>query len=738
MTFIQPLGQLRSPVATYSALPLTENVKGDIRLTLDIGSVYTWIANESNGTWVDWKKITISNYNDLSTHPSTSPLAIDDAILAIRSLFLNYILLFFQSAIAYGITVMKMIDGLIDMFRDISTVDLNKLEHSRYLKANGEIGFDYFYIPNFDGTLDEYTKLLIPASYSHNQIFFDELRNQINPNTVGYDNGLADAGALKFHDKSFKFLGLSGDYLSVSSINENGSINDVNNIDFSFDAQVRFHSSSLGIKTPLFSQGNGSFFMIQKNELDKIYVKFCGTSSYNDGKPVDPIYYDVEGTSSLVANQWYHIAIQRRSGTIEIYIDGDLDGTSLIYDNQNIAHELPLPALKIGDGFIGWMDEIRYSKGVVRYNGSFISPDKAYNTPLESTMDYKRLLIHADGENNSTAFIDSSVTEKPIASFGNAHVDTAEKKFGTGSIKLDGTTGYLSVENSQDFDLYYLRHFTFDAWIRTENNSKDYQYLFSRRGSSSNNYSFLYNGTGKFHWHDISDFGGLMYRTVDATYTLENNTWYHIALVRKAGEWFFFVNGVSIPVTVYQNHILPPSVHPEPTDFIIGSNLIEPEYNWQGNIDEFRFCLDKAVWESSFTPSIEPYLSYIKQPSVNNMIVQSNGFEANSIPTSARVVLFEEDDILGHDILRYDTIFPNRDIKIYISRDGGTTFTQTLLSRELDIMSETYTEMLKSKVNFYVGTVDLSSQPNGKTIVYKITSHNNRRLLLRSIAVNWK
>jgi hypothetical protein len=56
----------------------------------------------------------------------------------------------------------------------------------------------------------------------------------------------------------------------------------------------------------------------------------------------------------------------------------------------------------------------------------------------------------------------------------------------------------------------------------------------------------------------------------------------------------------------------------------------------------------------------------------------------------------------------------------------------------MDVPVEGYNSWLLASVNWYVGTVDLSTQPNGKEMVWKVTTHNNKPVSLRSIALNWK
>ena len=48
------------------------------------------------------------------------------------------------------------------------------------------------------------------------------------------------------------------------------------------------------------------------------------------------------------------------------------------------------------------------------------------------------LLLHGDGTSGSTTITDSSSNAVVVTANGNAQIDTAVKKFGTGSIEFDG------------------------------------------------------------------------------------------------------------------------------------------------------------------------------------------------------------------------------------------------------------------------------------------------------------
>jgi hypothetical protein len=61
---------------------------------------------------------------------------------------------------------------------------------------------------------------------------------------------------------------------------------------------------------------------------------------------------------------------------------------------------------------------------------------------------YVKLLLHMDGTSGSTTFVDNSPVGYTINVFGNAQIDTANVKFGTGSLLADGTGDYLQIDTS--------------------------------------------------------------------------------------------------------------------------------------------------------------------------------------------------------------------------------------------------------------------------------------------------
>jgi hypothetical protein len=83
-------------------------------------------------------------------------------------------------------------------------------------------------------------------------------------------------------------------------------------------------------------------------------------------------FNDSSSSNVIVANSWQHIALSRQAGTARVYVDGTV----------RVSRAAPLStsqrSLYIGGlnavPFVGYMDEIRITKGVARYTANFTPP----------------------------------------------------------------------------------------------------------------------------------------------------------------------------------------------------------------------------------------------------------------------------------------------------------------------------------------------------------------------------
>ena len=105
---------------------------------------------------------------------------------------------------------------------------------------------------------------------------------------------------------------------------------------------------------------------------------------------------------------------------------------------------------------------------------------------------------------------------------------------------------------------------------------------------------------------------------------------------------------------------------------------------------------------------------------VTSTTVVSTGFTATSEASTARIVVFEED---------VDTPTLNTDIVASVSRDGGTTFTNATLSDSGYVTGSSGQRIL-------TGQADISGQPTGQTMRWKLALANNI-VRIHGVSLQW-
>jgi hypothetical protein len=201
------------------------------------------------------------------------------------------------------------------------------------------------------------------------------------------------------------------------------------------------------------------------------------------------------------------------------------------------------------------------------------------------------LLLHMDGSNGSTAFIDTSATAHSITVFGDAQVTTTSPKFGTGALLLDGTGDYLSAPSHPSLT-FGSGDFTIEAWVRF-NTVSARQYIFSQRD------------TGGFALYLLADgrLGGLSpgsNSTTQASATMAVNTWHHVAFTRSGTSHNVWVDGVGSPTGTFSDS------GESGTSYIgyRGSGTVEL---LDGRIDDLRITKGVARYTATFTPPTQSF-----------------------------------------------------------------------------------------------------------------------------------
>ena len=168
--------------------------------------------------------------------------------------------------------------------------------------------------------------------------------------------------------------------------------------------------------------------------------------------------------------------------------------------------------------------------------GSAVGPA---NAPRDQYYTSVVALLHLDGGFGSTTFTDEK--GHIFTGGGGVVLSTSEKKFGTASIEMNGTTQYLQSATSTDWEMG-SGDFTFEAWVRPAAAVTTRMEIFERWATFGIGMQIM--DTGFLRAFATNTTSGNVLVGPGAT-TVTHNTWHHVAFVRGGTTLRLFLDGVS-------------------------------------------------------------------------------------------------------------------------------------------------------------------------------------------------
>jgi len=293
------------------------------------------------------------------------------------------------------------------------------------LNINGNTAITGVSNPAFDS----YTSLMLHMNGTNlSTTFTDEIGHTM---TAVNDAKLTTA-QYEFATASGLFIAASGDYLHGVA----DSHFDFGTGDFTIDFWLRFNGLP-GNQISLY--GGGAAF---SDGFGITYVPGSGFYLYFNGGG----YGQSWSPSNLV---WYHFAVVRSGTDVKTFINGSQIGSTLTGRNENLTTGM---VFHIGggvsglDGFNGWLDEFRISKGIARWTSNFTAPSSPYapsgtaHTLTVSTLD--GMLKGSSGVVGVASLADGMTYS--ANTLGNSYLDQSVKVAATptfaGIIIADGGT----------------------------------------------------------------------------------------------------------------------------------------------------------------------------------------------------------------------------------------------------------------------------------------------------------
>lgn len=197
--------------------------------------------------------------------------------------------------------------------------------------------------------------------------------------------------------------------------------------------------------------------------------------------------------------------------------------------------------------------------------------------------DFVVSLLHFEGADGATAVTDD-VTRRVWTFNGNAQLDTAQFKFGTSSLLLDGTGDYITTPNNAELQVRAL-NFTIECWVRLNAlpGANSMTIANKRDGGGAEEFSLYINTTAV---PGITLFDGSSIGAAESPDALVTGQWYHIAGVRTGGFLYLFVDGVRKATTA-----ISAAAATNTGVLHIGRDGFNTARDLNGWVDEFRFTL---------------------------------------------------------------------------------------------------------------------------------------------------
>lgn len=297
-------------------------------------------------------------------------------------------------------------------------------------------------------------------------------------------------------------------------------------------------------------------------------------------------------------NQWHHVAVTGDGSYLRLFLDGQL--TVEVAQTASIGNTAS--ALTIGglpgtnEWSIGYIDDVRITKGVCRYRKNFAVPTAAL--PVTDALNVDANTVDPYWPLDSLVMPMTAIVDLKGASItqtGTVALSTATKKFVSSA--TFGTAGnYLSTPYDKTKYDWWTNDHTVEMWIYPRSH-KDSSYNINQvlcignmSPTADNNYwSFGPNRNGKltfYYWSGVTN-------SVVGSTTIALNQWTHIAMTHSGGIVRLFVNGaldatVTLAVTPLSG-----------TEFnlVIGQMFGTA---FDGQIEDLRITKGKARYTKSF------------------------------------------------------------------------------------------------------------------------------------------
>ena len=397
------------------------------------------------------------------------------------------------------------------------------------------------------------------------------------------------------------------------------------------------------------------------------------------------------GSTSVSANQWYHVCVTRSGSTVKVYLNGSIDGTGTVTLNSYTGTTGRIGTSGVAQEFFdGTIDQVRIFKKALSQNeiDTLYAETACVYTSTTDIVDYQ-------GTNVAYYKLDNSA-EDETGSYDGTETDITYEfgRYGQAAV-FNGSSSKIVIPASNS--IAQQNNYTFSAWFKTDtlgvmqtiyafNSPSTYQSAIFIHSNGTNNIRIFSAGSNYYSSNNI--------------YT--NNQWYHIAVTKSSTNGIVaYLDGVSIinePTATANN------IQSSGGDNRIGGYKTSTESLWfDGSIDQVR------IFDSALDATAVENL-YNEKPEVNTSNFETVLYEGNGGSQYISNVGFKP------DLVWMKCRNVSKDHRLYDSIRGTTHFLET---NNTDIEGTSSTSLTSFNANgFTLGAASTSNSNNDNFVAW--------------------
>ncbi|MGO4151429.1 DUF2341 domain-containing protein [Cupriavidus sp. YAF13] len=305
-------------------------------------------------------------------------------------------------------------------------------------------------------------------------------------------------------------------------------------------------------------------------------------------------------SGDLPTGAFAHVALTRQGTALQVWVGGVAKGSATFSGAINCTLGLPVV---LGQSNLAaaatWLeayyDEVRVTKGVARYTAAFTPAATAFDPyPVDAYAANVVLDLRMDGDNASTTITDQA--GHTVTLNGAPKLSTVQAVLGGSSLLLNGSTDYLSLASSSDFDVG-TGDYTVEAWIWMSSTLTGESDIISKNSSGTAGWLTMYRSNGTqviIFAHSYNSAGSQV--TVQSP-TLNVQQWHHIAVCKIGLTLTMYVNGAPVATAALSNTAVTLNTNP----VRVGANGGAASM-WNGYLDGIRVTKGVGRYTALFDP----------------------------------------------------------------------------------------------------------------------------------------